>query len=151
MGFSVLFKLDESSIDTHKNDRKVRQVDDDTKVEVRKRMLDDIVVCFYGNITFSFILQLDENEENEISLEDDDEEVNLLNMPVSSHVTENGVLLNDAQETANGGVKVEDFEVKTEEEEIKERDDTEKDDEEEYDEKLFPDTNIQLQHVSGDQ
>ncbi|XP_057315018.1 ribosome quality control complex subunit NEMF-like [Hydractinia symbiolongicarpus] len=132
MGFSVLFKLDESSIDTHKNDRKVRQVDDDTKVE------------------------LDENEENEISLEDDDEEeqsevVNLLNRPVLSPVTENGVLLNDAQEAASGGVRVEDFELKTEEEEMKERGDTEKDDEEENYEKLFPDTNIQLQHVSGDQ
>ena len=43
MGFSVLFKLDEACVESHKNDRRVKIIEDGTSSEVR-------------NISFYFVV-----------------------------------------------------------------------------------------------
>lgn len=161
MGFSVMFKLDESSIVNHINDRKVRKLEDDA-------------------ISMISEVELNNEDENEVELiedEDDNEQVDGAISPTNADHAEQEKIKEDEIDPPESP-EVDDDQI-TSDSDIKNdsppetplKQDTDKDliqensqqstsggepngegkkEEEEEEEFEYPDTNIQLQHVGGD-
>jgi len=132
MGFSVMYKLDESSIANHINDRKIRIIDDDSVSESTENdteiMLDDI----------------DELETGEDEL---NEGTNSVDKNGHENVNVDHVDVQDDRHVDDLELSVkENLKLEVDEDDVKEEDEVSSP-EEEF---AFPDTNIELKHVEGE-